>query len=115
MMKYYKRKIPPMEGIERELMVSIFEDVKGVKGLTTALDEIGGINGKWINPDLPLDIDAVKIIRINVFKALYQTEDEYIRDVMKFRRKCIRYAIKHLEDSGLKSKYYIYKRKRKRK
>ena len=114
-MKYYKKKVPLIEGIERELLVSIFEDVKGVKGLTTALDEIGGINGKWINPNQPYDIDAEKIIRINVFKALYQTEDEYIRDVKKFRKRCIRSAIKHMRQSGMITNYSIIKSKRKRK
>lgn len=114
-MKYYKAKIPLLEGIERELMASIFEDVKGVKGLTTALDEIGGINGKWINPNQPSDIDAIKIIRINMFKALYQTEDEYIRDVKKFRKRCIRFSIKYMIQSGMINDYYINKRKRRKK
>lgn len=57
--------ILPMEGgPERELMACFFRKLKHIKGLTTALDQIAGVNGKWLKPDEPRNIPSKRLLRI---------------------------------------------------
>ena len=57
--------ILPMEGgPERELMACFFRKLKHIKGLTTALDQIAGVNGKWLKPDEPHNIPSKRLLRI---------------------------------------------------
>ena len=57
--------ILPMEaGSERELMAWFLERVKHIKGLTTALDQDAGVNGKWLKPDESRNIPSKRLLRI---------------------------------------------------
>lgn len=85
-MTYYKQPIPPMEGRERELMSFFLKQVKKWAGLTSAVEATAGMNGKWINPKNPYEINATKMMRLLFVKALYQDEEEYIADALEFRQ-----------------------------
>jgi len=65
-MSFYKtRPILPMEvGPERELMAWFLARVKHIKGLTTALGQNAGVNGKWLKPDEPRNIPSKRLLRI---------------------------------------------------
>ena len=51
-------------GSERELMAWFLERVKHIKGLTTALDQDAGVNGKWLKPDESRNIPSKRLLRI---------------------------------------------------
>ena len=65
-MIYFKsRSIPLLEtGPERELMARLLSGTKRIKGLTTALDQKAGVNGKWLKPDEPHNIPSKRLLRI---------------------------------------------------
>ena len=81
-MNFYKTPIPLMEeGLEKEMMSFILEQIKRSRGLTTIIDQVAGINGKWIKPDAPRNISITLFIRAMLFKIQYQTYDELMRDL----------------------------------
>ena len=86
-----------MESEERELMELFFKQIKRWKGLTSLIEKVGGINGKWINPNSPYEITSTKGMRMVCIKAAYQEEDEYIQDALEFRQ----YAIEFCKINGL--------------
>lgn len=94
-MKFKKKKILPMEGLEREIMAFFLGQLLTVKGLKSVLDKKGGINGKWLNPDKPLDINARKIIKIFIYKTAMQTDEEIERDVMILVHAIRKFCAKH--------------------
>lgn len=69
--------ILPMEaGPERELMACFLERVKRIKGLTTALDQKAGVNGKWLKPDEPRNIPAKRLLRIVLYTMNHLGREE---------------------------------------
>lgn len=80
-MSIKKKRIPPMEGLEKEMMTYFLNQLRESKGLITILDQVAGINGKWLKPDAPRNIDASKILRIILIKTAFQTDEELFRDV----------------------------------
>ena len=69
--------ILPMEaGSERELMAWFLERVKHIKGLTTALDQDAGVNGKWLKPDEPRNIPAKRLLRIVLYTMNHLGREE---------------------------------------
>lgn len=77
-MQYLKTPpIPPMEaGPERELMACLFRKVKHMKGLTTALDQFAGVNGKWLKPEEPRNIPSKRLLRIVLHSMLFLGREE---------------------------------------
>ena len=76
--------IPSMEGKERDVMSIFLEVTKKTRGLTSALDVSAGINGKWINPNDPKNIDAYKVADIFIIKTAMQEDDQVIvKDVLE--------------------------------
>lgn len=74
--------IPPMEeGPERELMAFLFLQVKRIKGLTTALDQQAGVNGKWLKPDEPRNIPSRRLLRVIIHTAHYRGREQFKKDV----------------------------------
>ena len=64
--------ILPMEvGLERELMMFLLLEVKQIKGLTTALDQEAGINGKWLKPFEPYNISSQRLLQVIIHMAYY--------------------------------------------
>ena len=95
-MSYYKQPISPMEGPERELMTFFLKQLKQWRGLKSTIEKIAGLNGKWMNPNEPYEIDATKMMRLLFIKALYQEEeDEYLKDAMDFREIAIEFCKAH--------------------
>ena len=69
--------ILPMEaGSERELMAWFLERVKHIKGLTTALDQNAGVNGKWLKPDEPRNIPSKRLLRILLYTMNHLGREE---------------------------------------
>ncbi len=69
--------ILPMEaGPERELMAWFLERVKRIKGLTTALDQNAGVNGKWLKPDEPHNIPSKRLLRIVLYTMNHLGREE---------------------------------------
>lgn len=84
-MSYYKKPILHLEeGLERELMTLFLKQIKQTKGLTTALDQKGGINGKWLKPDEPYNIFIKNFLKIVFIKTIIQEPDELMDDLVKF-------------------------------
>jgi len=94
-MTFYKHPIRPMVGRERELMSFFLKQVKQWSGLTSALETTAGMNGKWINPQKPYEIDATKMMRLLFVKALYQDEEEYASDALAFRQAALDFCKSH--------------------
>ncbi len=78
-------------------MKLFFNQIKRWKGLTSSIEKVGGINGKWINPNSPYEITSTKGMRMVCIKAAFQEEDEYIKDAMEFRQ----FAIEFCKTNGL--------------
>ena len=69
--------ILPMEaGPERELMAWFLARVKHIKGLTTALDQNAGVNGKWLKPDEPRNIPSKRLLRILLYTMNHLGREE---------------------------------------
>lgn len=100
--KYYKHPTSLMAGPEKELMSYFIKQIKKAIGLTSAIERNGGINGKWINPEKPYELQATKMMRMLVVKTLYLDEDEYIRDALEFRQFTLDFCKAH--DITLNSK-----------
>lgn len=86
-----------MESKERELMIFFFKQIKRWKGLTSFIATLGGINGKWFDPNKPYEITSTKGMRMVCIKAAYQEEDEFIKDAMEFRQ----FSIEFCKANGL--------------
>ena len=72
--------ILPMEaGPERELMARFLERVKRIKGLTTALVQIAGVNAKWLKSDEPRNIPSKRLLRI-VLETMYNLDREECKE-----------------------------------
>lgn len=91
-MNFFKQKIRSIEGRERELMVFFLQQIKRYVGLTSALEATAGINSSWIKPEKAYNLDALKMLRILVIKALYLDEDEYIKDALAFREDALKFC-----------------------
>ena len=91
-MEFKKMKTPLMVSKERELMKLFFNQIKRWKGLTSFIEKVGGINGKWINPNSPYEITSTKGMRMVCCKAAYQEEDEFIQDALEFRQFSIEFC-----------------------
>ena len=96
-MEFKKMKTPLMVSKERELMKLFFNQIKRWKGLTTFIEKVGGINGKWFDPNNPYEITSTKGMRMVSIKAAFQEEDEFIKDAMEFRQ----FSIEFCKTNGL--------------
>ena len=94
-MSYHRAPIPLMAGREKELMSYFLKQSKKWEGLTSAFEKTAGMNGKWVNPEKPYELNATKMMRMMMVKALFQEEDEYIEDALAFRRFALDYCEAH--------------------
>ena len=85
-------RIAPIEGKERELQEFRLLQMKAARGVTTDLETKGGINGKWIDPNMAYNIDSIKMLRADVYKATRQSEDEFAEDARKYYKQLIEFA-----------------------
>ena len=69
------------DGPERELMTFLFLRVKRIKGLTTALDQQAGVNGKWLKPDEPRNIPSRRLLRVIIYPAHFRGREQFKKDV----------------------------------
>lgn len=97
-MTHYRKKIPVLnDGVARTTMQLLFQQVKTQRGLTKFIEE-HGINGRWLNMEAPLDIPVLKLFKILLCKAQYQTEDEFINDWIEAGRKFLKHVRKYKVD-----------------
>ena len=79
-MSNYRMKIPVLkDGVAKKSMLLLFQQLRQQKGLTTFIEK-HGINGRWLKPDEPRDIDVTKLFKIISNKAHFQTDEEFISD-----------------------------------
>ena len=103
-MSFFRKKTPLMVSRERKLMELFFKQIKRWKGLTSRMEKVGGINGKWINPNNPYEITSTKGLKMVCIKAAFQEEDEYIQDALEFRRFAIEFCKTYGDTVDRKSK-----------
>ena len=96
-MDFKKKKTPIMKGKESELTAFFLNQIKRWKGLTTAIEKVAGINGKWTNPNKPYELNATKGYRMIVVKILFLDLEEYIQDALEFRE----FVLEFCEDNGI--------------
>ena len=96
-----KKKFFPIMGKERSLMEFKLLQVKATRGVTTDLATRGGINGKWLNPEMAYNIDAIKMLRADVYKAARQSEDEFVEDARGYYKFLAESAKKYAYELGL--------------
>ena len=72
--------LPMEEGPERELMAFLFLQVKQIKGLTTALDQQAGVNGRWLKPDEPRNIPSRRLLRVIIHTAHFRGREQFKKD-----------------------------------
>lgn len=96
-----KVRIEPIMGKERELQEFRLLQMKAARGVTTDLATKGGINGKWIDPTMAYNIDSVKMLRADVYKATRQCEEEFVEDARKYYKQLIGFAKKYAYELGL--------------
>lgn len=96
-----KSKIAPIVGKERELQEFRLLQVKAARGVTTDLATRGGINGKWIDPNKAYNIDSIKMLRADVYKAARQSEEEFVEDAREYYRFIVEYNKKYAYELGL--------------
>lgn len=69
-------KIPLLgEGTAQRAMKEFLTIIKSHRGLTSFLEQ-HGINGKWLNPEKPYDINFSKLIKILEVAHAYRETDE---------------------------------------
>ena len=79
-MSFITKKIPALKaGLARIALQFLLSQVKNQRGLTTFIEK-HGINGRWLKPDEPRDIDVTKLFKIISNKAHFQTDEEFISD-----------------------------------
>ena len=72
------------EGIQRDVMVYILHQVKGTKGLTQLLDNVGGLNGKWTSPQKAYNLSVDQFLKVVILKIYLQPLSELRTDLNKF-------------------------------
>ena len=91
-MTNYRKKIPALkDGVAKQAMQLLFQQVKAHRGLTSFIER-HGINGMWLKIEEPMDIPVSKLFKILLRKAQYQTEDEFISDWNEAGRKFLKWA-----------------------
>ncbi len=77
MITFKSRAIPLLEaGPERELMTRFLFETKRIKGLTKALVQQAGVNGKWLKPDEPRNIPSKRLLRILLYTMNHLGREE---------------------------------------
>ena len=73
-------KIPVLkDGVAKKSMLLLFQQLRQQRGLTSFIEK-NGINGRWLKPDEPMDIDVSRLFKIISNKAHFQTDEEFIAD-----------------------------------
>jgi hypothetical protein len=73
-------KIPVLkDGVAKKSMLLLFQQLRQQRRLTTFIEK-HGINGRWLKPDEPRDINVAKFFKIMACKAHFQTDEEFIID-----------------------------------
>ena len=81
-----KPKIPLLEeGTALRTMKELLTIIKSHRGLTSHIER-NGINGKWLNPEMPYDIPFSKLVKILEKAASYRQNDELY--VAEWKRMC---------------------------
>ena len=85
-------KIPVLkDGVAKKSMLLLFQQLRQQRGLTTFIEN-NGINGRWLKPDEPMDIDVTKLFKIISNKAHFQTDEEFISDWNKAGEEILRWV-----------------------
>lgn len=80
---YKNQKIPLLEeGTAQRTMKELLTIIKSHRGLTSHIER-KGINGKWLNPEMPYDIPFSKLIKILDKAARFRQNDELYMDEWK--------------------------------
>ena len=91
-MSNYRMKIPVLkDGVAKKSMLLLFQQLRQQKGLTTFI-EGNGINGRWLKPDEPRDINVAKFFKIMACKAHFQTDEEFISDWTEAGKEVLRWV-----------------------
>ena len=78
-----RQKIPLLgEGTAQRAMKEFLTIIKSHRGLTSFLEQ-HGINGKWLNPEKPYDINFSKLIKILEVAATYRETNDMFEDEWK--------------------------------
>ena len=85
------------EGIQRDVMVSILHQVKGTKGLTHLLDNVGGLNGKWTNPQKAYNLSVDQFLKVVILKIHHQPLPQLLTDLENFANWLKKYIQDHPE------------------
>ena len=89
-MGYMKERTPKMEeGMERDLMLFILEEVKDQRGLTTCLDYSAGINGKWLKPDEVYNFRSNILLKILLYMPCVLKVETAREEWMKIFNKAV--------------------------
>ena len=77
-MNNFREKTPLLgAGLAKSVMQQLLTQVKQHRGLTTFIEN-HGVNGKYLQPDVPYNIRFSKLMKIMENKAQYQTDDEFL-------------------------------------
>ncbi len=91
-MSFISKKIPVLEtGLARMAVQLLLSQVKKQRGLTTFIEK-HGINGRWLKPDEPRDINVAKFFKIMACKAHFQTDEEFISDWTEAGKEVLRWV-----------------------
>ena len=91
-MSNYRMKIPVLkDGVAKKSMLLLFQQLRQQKGLTTFIEK-HGINGRWLKPDEPRDINVDKFFKIMACKAHFQTDEEFISDWTEAGKEVLRWV-----------------------
>lgn len=85
------------EGIQRDVMVYILHQVKGAKGLTHLLDNVGGLNGKWTNPQKAYNLSVDQFLKVVILKIHHQPLPQLLTDLKNFANWLKKYIQDHPE------------------
>ena len=70
------------EGTAQRTMKELLTIIKSHRGLTSHIER-KGINGKWLNPEMPYDIPFSKLIKILEVAATYRETNDMFEDEWK--------------------------------
>ena len=83
---YKNQKIPLLEeGTALRTMKELLTIIKSHRGLTSHIER-NGINGKWLNPEMPYDIPFSKLVKILEKASSFRQNDELY--VAEWKRMC---------------------------
>ena len=91
---YERQNEQTLLGIQIQLHITFLLDCNYVSFEPLSCVQLSGFTS-WLTPDMPYELNNTKISRVMLIKALFLTEDEFIKQALEFRTFALEFGEKH--------------------